>query len=145
MYDLIISSGSVIDGSGGPAVRADVAISGSTIARVGDLTGAAAKTRVDASGKVVAPGFIDTHAHSEISLLARPEAPAKIRQGVTTEVVGNCGFSAFPLDERTRKLALKFSAPVLGHSDLDWNWTDLSGYFERLATQGSGVNVATLV
>jgi len=145
MYDLIISGGAVIDGSGGPAAKADVAVNDGRIARVGDLKNAAARTFVDATDKIVAPGFIDTHAHSEISLLARPEAAAKICQGVTTEVVGNCGFSAFPLDQRTQSMAQRFSAPVLGHAGVQWDWTDLDGYFAKFERQPSAVNVASLV
>ncbi|MBI3939102.1 MAG: D-aminoacylase [Betaproteobacteria bacterium] len=145
MYDLIVAGGTVVDGTGAPAVRADVAIEDGRIAEVGDLGHASAVHRIDAAGKAVAPGFIDTHAHSEISVIAQPDAPAKIRQGVTTEVVGNCGFSAFPLAEETREMARHFARPVLGHPEIDWEWSDAAGYFSRLERQGVAVNVATLI
>jgi len=145
MYDLIVTGGSLVDGTGAPALLADIAITGNKIAEIGDLKSASAARRVDATGKIVCPGFIDTHTHSEISVLANPDAPAKIRQGVTTEVVGNCGFSAFPLSDETRKMARDFSHPVFGHPEVEWDWLDLGGYFERLERQGCAVNVATLV
>lgn len=145
MYDVVITGGTVIDGSGAPGVRADVALEGDRIAAAGDLRDAAAVRRIDAAGRIVAPGFIDTHAHSEISLIARPDARAKTRQGVTTEVVGNCGFSAFPLAGATREMARHFAQPVLGHGAIAWGWRDAAGYFARLEREGLGVNVATLV
>ncbi len=145
MYDVLITGGTVIDGTGAPGVVADVAIEGDRIAAIGDLGGASAARRIDAAGHVVAPGFIDTHAHSEISLVARPDAPAKTRQGVTTEVVGNCGFSAFPLADATRESARHFARPVLGHGEIEWDWSDAAGYFSRLEREGLGVNVATLI
>lgn len=145
MYELIISNGTLVDGTGAPAAHADLAVADGRVAAIGDLKAAPAAQRVDATGKVVCPGFIDTHTHSEISVLANPDAPAKIRQGVTTEVVGNCGFSAFPLDPATRETARDFSHPVLGHPEVEWDWLDLGGYFERLERQKCAVNVAALV
>lgn len=145
MLDLIIHGGHVIDGTGAARLRADVGITGGTIAEVGDLSASKGKSSIDARGKIVCPGFIDSHAHSEISVLARPDAAAKIRQGVTTEVVGNCGFSAFPLSAGSKEMARSFAQPVLGHPEIEWDWTDASGYFDRLERQGSAVNVATLI
>lgn len=145
MFDVVIHGGEVVDGTGAERVRADVGIARGVIAEIGDLANAPAASRIDAAGKIVCPGFIDSHAHSEISVLARPDAPAKIRQGVTTEVVGNCGFSAFPLTDRTRDMARSFAQPVLGSPEIEWDWRDAAGYFERLERQGSAVNVATLI
>lgn len=145
MYDLIIGGGSLVDGTGAPAIRADLGVAGGRIVAIGDLKAASAAQRVDATDRIVCPGFIDTHTHSEISVLANPDAPAKIRQGVTTEIVGNCGFTAFPLVEATREMARDFSVPVLGHPEIEWDWLDLGGYFERLERERCAVNVATLV
>ena len=96
MFDLKITGGQVIDGTGHPAFRADVGIQGDGIQEIGDLFAAEAKRSVDATGKIVCPGFIDVHSHSDAYLLIEPSAPSKIFQGVTTEVVGNCGASAAP-------------------------------------------------
>ena len=87
-FDLIIRNGEVIDGTGRARYRADVGIKGDTIASIGDLSNATAKTTIDARGKVVTPGFIDLLGHSEGSVLIDPHLEGKIRQGVTTEVTG---------------------------------------------------------
>lgn len=145
MYDAIIEGGSVVDGSGLPAFRADIGIRNGRIAAVGNLGGAAAGKRIDASQRVVAPGFIDAHCHSELSLVAHPNAESKTRQGVTTEILGNCGWSAYPLAPATRDTITYFSRPIFGHPEVEWEWSDLAGYFNHLTERGVGVNVATLV
>lgn len=108
-FDLLIKNGSVLDGTGAEAVRADVGISGERIAAVGDLSKAEAKQAIDATGQIVCPGFIDVHSHSDAYLLIEPRASSKVFQGVTTEVCGNCGASA---------------APRLGDAKLPSDWQD---------------------
>jgi N-acyl-D-amino-acid deacylase len=95
-FDLIIRGGRVVDGTGAPERRADVGVAGDRIAAVGDLAGAAGLRELEAAGCVVAPGFIDAHAHSDAYLLLEPDAPSKLAQGITTEVNGQCGGSAVP-------------------------------------------------
>ncbi len=107
--DLKVSGGRVADGTGGPLRLADVGIRGEAIVAVGDLSGAEARRTIDATGRLVCPGFIDVHSHSDSYLLLEPSAPSKIFQGVTTEVVGNCGTSA---------------APLLGRAQLPSDWAD---------------------
>jgi N-acyl-D-amino-acid deacylase len=102
MVDLKIVGGLVVDGTGAPAARADVGIAGDTIIALGDLAREPAGRTIDASGLVVAPGFIDVHTHSDWRLWANRRAESKIRQGVTTEVVGNCGFSPAPVSDEFR-------------------------------------------
>lgn len=94
--DWILRGGSVVDGRGGEAVRADVGLAGDRIVAVGDLSKASAANEFAAEGLLVCPGFIDVHTHSDAYLLIEPGAPSKIRQGVTTEITGNCGASAAP-------------------------------------------------
>ena len=96
-YDLVLKGGTVVDGTGAPRVRADVGIRDDRIAAVGDLAAAAAGRVVDATGRIVAPGFIDVHTHDGRALLANPSMDMKVSQGVTTVVVGNCGVSLAPL------------------------------------------------
>ena len=95
-FDTLLLGGTVYDGSGAPEKRADVALAGDRIAAVGDLAGAAARRVVDAAGLAVAPGFIDVHTHSDAHVLVEPDAAGKIAQGVTTEIVGQCGASLAP-------------------------------------------------
>ena len=97
MFDLKIEGATVIDGTGAEGGRADVGVSDDVIAAVGDLSRESAGSTLRAAGRVVAPGFIDMHSHSDWRLWENRRAESKIRQGVTTEVVGNCGFSPAPV------------------------------------------------
>ena len=137
--DLAIRNGLVVDGTGAPPVAADVGINEGRLAEVGSV--APADREIDASGKVVAPGFIDLHSHSDFTLLVDPRAASAIHQGVTLEVVGNCGFGCFPL--LNKELAPK---AIYGHtSDVPLTWTTAAEYFERLEEARPAINVASLV
>src|SRR4051794_25712966 len=103
MLDVVIRGGRVVDGSGAPWVRAGIGLQGGHIAAVGNLADAQAALEVDATGKIVAPGFIDCHSHSDWSLLANRGADSTLMQGVTTEVVGNCGMSYAPVTDLNRE------------------------------------------
>ncbi len=97
MFELILAGGTVLDGTrGARPLRADVGVRGGRIAAVGDLATAEAAARIEAAGCLVTPGFIDAHSHSDAYLLLEPDAPSKLSQGITTEVVGQCGGSAAP-------------------------------------------------
>ncbi len=139
-YDLLIRNGTIIDGSGRAGIRADLAIKGDRIERIGKLTGATAKRVIDATGKVVAPGFIDLLGQSESFLLIDPRAMSKVMQGVTTEVTGE-GESIAPVNERLIKEQEDFNRRY----NLTVDWRTLDEYFMRLERQGSGVNFATFV
>ncbi len=97
MLDVRITGGTVYDGAGSPPCVCDIGIASGRIAEVGDLSAAESRRTIPASGRMVCPGFIDVHSHSDTYLLIEPSAPSKVWQGVTTEVVGNCGASAAPL------------------------------------------------
>jgi dihydroorotase/N-acyl-D-amino-acid deacylase len=139
-YDLIIRNGRVVDGSGRPGFKADVAIKGDRIARVGNLSGAQARRVIDAQGQVVAPGFIDMLGQSETFLLIDPRAMSKVMMGVTTEITGE-GESIAPVNERQIKEQEDFNRRF--HLNIDWR--TLSEYFKRLEKQGAGVNLGTFV
>ena len=94
----IIRNGLVIDGSGTTGIKTDIGISGDRIAAIGDLSHLDAAQETDADGLVVAPGFIDVHTHDDAALIIRPEMEAKLSQGVTTVICGNCGISGAPYD-----------------------------------------------
>ncbi len=125
--DLVITNGRVADGTGAGLRRADVGIKGDKVAAVGQVERSAARSVIDAAGRVVAPGFIDIHTHSDATPLLDPFAASKLFDGVTTEVSGNCGFSQFPMwgDVRERRAETFAKA---GHKV---DWTDAAGYFEH--------------
>lgn len=140
VFDTLILDGTVVDGAGSPGREADVGILGGRIEAVGSLHYAEAARRIDASGHVVAPGFIDMHSHSDFTILDDPSAESKAYQGVTTEVVGNCGMSPFPVGP------MGWDAIRRSHtSPIECDWTDLDGWAARLATTGISVNIATQV
>ena len=95
--DLIIKDATVIDGSGAPGFQADLGLNGDCIAFVGQLSDVSSAVVIQAGGRVVCPGFIDIHLHSDYHLLTNPRSESKIRQGVTTEMGGNCGHAAAPI------------------------------------------------
>ena len=142
-FDILIQGGTVIDGSeSAESMRADVGVTGDTIAAVGDLSAAGAARVIDATGKVVCPGFIDMHTHSDFTTLATPTADSKIRSGVTTEVIGQCGASAFPLRGETFK---RRAASYLKSDGLDVTWHDVDGYLAEAETRGCSVNRIPMV
>ncbi len=118
-YSLVFRGARVVDGSGGPSFRADVAIDGQTIAAVGEVASADAARLVDASGLVLAPGFIDVHAHSDLPLLSSPTNEPKIRQGITTELLGADGLSYAPLSEALAGEVRHYLAGIYGNPPLD--------------------------
>jgi N-acyl-D-amino-acid deacylase len=138
--DLLIKNGLVIDGSGRPGYRADVAINGDRIVHIGNLRNARATREIDATGMVVAPGFIDMLGQSETYLLIDPRAMSKVMMGVTTEVTGE-GESIAPVNDRLIKEQEDFNRRY----NLNIDWRTLGEYFKRLEQQGAGVNVATFV
>ncbi len=145
MFDLLVTGGTVVDGTGAPAYRADVAVNGDRIAAIGALAHASAARTVDATGKVVAPGFIDMHTHSDLTLRADARGWSKLRQGVTTDVVGNCGMTPYPVAaDPERERVLKESLFAIA-DDMPWGWHGLRGYRETLQAQGIAINVAPLV
>ena len=143
-FNLIIRNGTVIDGSGQPGVAADVGIRGDRIAAVDDLAAATAAQTLDATGKVVSPGFIDIHTHSDFTLLLDPQGEGMVRQGVTTNVIGNCSLGCYPVRSDDRA-ALQETLVWLSAADVEWDWTDLDGYRRRFNSQGAALNVASLV
>ena len=139
-YDLIIRNGHVIDGTGNPWYAADVAIQGDRIAAIGDLRGAQAKREIDATGRVVAPGFIDMLGQSEMALLIDNRSLSKLSQGIATEITGE-GASIAPQNDKT----LAPMKPELDHYKLTVDWTTLDQYARRLEKQGTPLNIGTYV
>ncbi|QPP06808.1 D-aminoacylase [Streptomyces bathyalis] len=154
--DLLIRNADIVDGSGTSApYRADVAVEDgriTAITRESDGTGArtaGARRTLDATGLVVAPGFIDMHAHSDLALLRDPDHSAKAAQGVTLEVVGQDGLSYAPVDDRTltevRSAITGWNGSAPGDTSVDFDWRTVGEYLDRIDRQGTAVNAAYLV
>ncbi len=141
-FDLVIIGGRVYDGSGRPGIIGDLGIKNGKIAALGDLKNKSAKRKIDATGMAIAPGFIDFHSHSDEELLLGGEAQSKIRQGVTTEIIGQDGGSAAPLTEKMRAAWSEDLKSVYG---VEIDWVDFAGYFQRLEKSGIITNVASMV
>ena len=143
-YDLLIRSGHVLDGTGNPWFRANLGIIDGRIEAIGDLKGASASTKIDAKGLTVTPGFIDMHSHSDFYILLNPYGESKIFQGVTTEVIGNCGGSAAPMNDELRAYREKYMRPRLG-PDFEFNWSTMKEYIGKVNEKGASHNVVPLV
>jgi dihydroorotase/N-acyl-D-amino-acid deacylase len=140
-YDVVITGGRIVDGTGAPWFAADLGIRGDRIAAIGNLKGAVAKTRIDAGGLVVAPGFIDLLGQSEFNVLVDNRAASKITQGVTTEVTGE-GTSIAPMNDRL----FADMADAYRHFGVTMDWRSLGDYFKRLNERAHpAINLATFV
>ncbi len=139
-FDIIITHGHIIDGTGSPWYEGDVGIMDGRIAAIGNLSGAGRKQTVDAHGMVVAPGFIDMLGQSEYAVLVDPRLPSKIFQGITTEITGE-GDSVAPVNATI----LKENQDNYGHYGITHDWRDYQTYFARLKKQGVGINVGDYV
>ena len=144
MYDIIVEDGYVIDGAGNPWFKADVGIVGGRVEAIGKLRGAGADRRIDARGLIVAPGFIDIHSHSDFTVLLDPRVESKVRQGVTTEVVGNCGTSAAPMNQEVKAYREKYMRADLGE-DFVFNWETMEDYLNLVEEKGVSFNIIALV
>jgi len=144
LFDIVVKNGFVVDGTGNPWFKADVGIKDGRIIDIGKLSSTKSEEALDAKGLVVAPGFIDMHAHSDFSLLINPLAESKVKQGVTTEVIGNCGSSAAPLDEFLKE-ETRETLPVLKEAKLKLDWSSMDEYLNRLERKGIALNVVPLV
>src|SRR3984893_3603828 len=139
-FDLVITNGHIIDGTGSPWYSGDIGIRDGRIAAIDNLSSAARKRTVDAKGKVVAPGFVDMLGQSEATILVDPRLPSKIYQGITTEITGEGG-SAAPLNDAI------ITADRAGyeHYKINPDWRTFRQYFARLGKQGMGINLASYV
>ena len=145
-FDTVILNGAVVDGTGKPPYRADVALAAGKIAAVADLAEAEAAIHIDAAGHVVSPGFIDMHSHSDTTMLDDPRGESKAYQGVTTEVTGNCGSTPYPSGIHSGP-ELRRQRPLhpLPKSPTVWPWTTLDGWANYLESAGIALNVAPQV
>jgi N-acyl-D-amino-acid deacylase len=139
-YDLVITNGHIIDGTGSPWYSGDIGIRDGKIAAIGNLSAAARARTIDAHGRVVAPGFIDMLGQSEMTIQVDPRVPSKIYQGITTEITGE-GNSAGPLNDAI----IAADRATYDHYHLAVDWRTLGEYFAKLEKQGIGINLASYV
>jgi N-acyl-D-amino-acid deacylase len=142
-YDVVFRGGLILDGTGAEAMRADVGLCGDRIAALGDLGTARATHVLDATGLIITPGFIDLHSHSDFTLLVNPAAESKVRQGVTLEVNGQCGFTPFPV-RLADHAQLDGLCPFITEKPR-WDWGSVAQYLDRVRAARPNINVAQMV
>ncbi|MDA3788109.1 MAG: D-aminoacylase, partial [Desulfobacula sp.] len=135
--DIIIRDALIMDGTGEPAFEADIAVKSGRIEKIGNITENAVKKEIDAAGMVLTPGFIDSHSHADLTLISGSKEMEKLRMGVTTEVIGQCGFSAYPLSVKNRSLRIQSMQSLLSGGTVPWDWKNLSQF--RAAAEGIGI------
>ena len=150
-YDLIISGGTLIDGTGADAVKADLAVKNGKIERIGDLSQDSAAETIDASGKIVTPGFIDLHTHLDAQIGWDPLMSSSSFHGVTTAMIGNCGVSFAPCSTENREYLAKLMESVEDISadaildGLPWDWNSYGEYLDSIERLNPALNVVGLV
>ena len=144
MFDVLITGGTIVDGTGAPGYRGDVGISGERIEAIGDLSAAGAKRIIDASGHVVTPGFIDTHVHSDGVLLVDHQHAPGLRQGITTEILGQDGLSYAPLSPENYRLYRRYLGGILGNPPEDLDMSSVASFRSHYHKK-CAVNTAYLV
>jgi N-acyl-D-amino-acid deacylase len=145
IFDLAILGGTVVDGTGAPGRKTDVAIQGDRIARIGQVRKGEGAREFSGAGAVVAPGFIDTHSHSDLMALADPALLPKLMQGVTTELLGQDGIGAAPMRKEYIALWRQYLSGLSGDPSISWDWESLGQYAERLSARPTGPNLALLI
>lgn len=142
-FPIVLKGGQLLDGTGADRFSSDLAIEGDRIAAIGE--GLAGLHEVDCSGLFLAPGFLDTHTHSDLMLLADPEMALKTRQGVTLDIVGQDGVSLAPIHPEQRESHKHQLTAWAGFPDVAWSWTNVSGYLDALDRAKPAIDAAYLV
>ena len=144
MFDLVIKKGRVINGAGNPWFKADVAVKNGRIAKIGELGDVESERTIDADSLVLAPGFVDMHTHSDLSIMINPQAENYIRQGVTMLVFPNCGGGYAHLNE-VMKEEMRRENPKFLEAGLNFDWSTFEEYLQKLEEIGSSVNIAPTI
>ncbi|MGH7427991.1 MAG: amidohydrolase family protein, partial [Candidatus Methylomirabilaceae bacterium] len=142
MYDLVILGADLLDGTGAPGRRADLAVAGDRITEIGRIDPSRGWRAIAADGLTLTPGFVDIHSHSDYHLLLQPTADSAIRQGVTLEIGGNCGYAAAPIWGPWLEERAAIYRDLYG---LDHEWQDVAEYLDRLDTVGISENFGLLM
>lgn len=144
MLDYVIKQGKIVDGTGNPWYRGDLGILDREIVEIGAVH-TESRHVIDAQNLVVSPGFIDGHSHSDLLLMNQPTSDIKLQQGVTTEVVGNCGLAPAPLSSENEQLLRSYIEPVVGGRKGNWGWRSVGDYIQAMVRAQISENVSTYV
>jgi N-acyl-D-amino-acid deacylase len=144
-YPIVLTNGKIIDGCGNAWLWGDLAIKAGRIARIGSPGSLKGERTIDVEGHFIAPGFIDIHTHSDLSILINPRAESAVRQGVTTQLVGNCGLSPAPIDDAHLD-EMKYYWGYPADADyLTWKWRGFRDYLQEIAENKTAINIAALI
>jgi len=144
-YDMVLKNAKIYDGSGNPWYSADIAIAQGKIAGIGSIPADAGRECLDVAGRAVTPGFIDSHCHADFALFDDPLAGNKIKQGITTQVIGNCGISAAPVRDKYLELLQLYVSFTTAGVKPAWDWRGFGEYLDRLEAMNCGINIAAYV
>jgi N-acyl-D-amino-acid deacylase len=144
VLDLVLENGRIVDGTGNPWFFGGIGIKDGIIVDVGRVSQEGRET-IDVRGQVISPGFIDGHCHSDLTVLDNPRSEIKLQQGVTTEVLGNCGMTPAPFAPQNLEPLRSYVEPVLGKTELEWSWETVEQYMGSLREARPSENVATYV
>lgn len=144
MYDLIIRNGKIVDGTGSPWFYGDLAVKQGEIVKIGDLRHEVANAEIDAEKNVVSPGFIDMHTHSDLYILEQPLLEAKVRQGITTDLLGQDGIAAAPLPKELVSSWQQNLSGLDGTPNIEWDWETINDYLTKIEQTQPSYNVAVL-
>ena len=128
MFDVVITGGNIVDGTGTPGYRGDIGVTGEKIEAIGDLKQVEARRIINATGLTVSPGFIDTHVHSDGALLVDPQHANGLRQGITTEILGQDGLSYCPLSADNYRIYSRYLSGILGEVPQDLDMSSVSAF-----------------
>jgi N-acyl-D-amino-acid deacylase len=143
-YDLVLTNGRILDGCGNPWFWGDLGILQGRIRAIAPSGSMRGKQTVDCAGRFIAPGFIDIHTHSDLSILVNRRAESAVRQGVTTQLIGNCGMSPAPVDEDHLTEQKLQWGPISDQPEVSWSWRTFGQYLQALQSGGLGINIASL-
>ena len=144
-FDLVLTNGRILDGCGNPWFWGDLAIQRGRIVDIAPRGTRTGKRTIDVDGRYVSPGFIDIHTHSDLSILVNRPAESAVRQGVTTQLIGNCGMSPAPVDDAHLIEMQRQWGPISDQPEVTWKWRSFGQYLQALEDGGLGINIASLV
>ncbi len=143
-HDLVLSHGRILDGCGNPWFWGDLAIENSRVAAIAPSGTLQGKHTIDVAGRFISPGFIDIHTHSDLTILVNRMAESAVRQGVTTQLIGNCGMSPAPLSNAYLPEMRRQWGPISGQPEVSWEWRSFGEYLDAIEVGGISINIASL-